>query len=68
LGIPGGRASTRALLARADITAASKVLDVGCRVATTAVEIASRYGAQVTAIDIAPLMLEGPKPTSAPPG
>jgi hypothetical protein len=37
-------------------------------VATTAVEIASRYGAQVTAIDIAPLMLEGPKPTSAPPG
>src|SRR5260370_38323032 len=54
---PGGRASTRALLARAGITAASKVLDVGCGVATTAVEIASRYGAQVTGVDIAPLML-----------
>ena len=37
-------------------------------VATTAVEIAGRNGAQVTAIDIAPLILEGPKPTSAPPG
>ena len=55
---PGGRASTQALLARARITAASRVLDVGCGVATTAIEIARRSGAQVTALDIAPLMLE----------
>lgn len=55
---PGGRASTQALLARARITATSQVLDVGCGVATTAVEIARRFGAQVTAVDIAPLMLE----------
>lgn len=55
---PGGRVSTRALLARARITAASRVVDVGCGVATTAIEIARRYGAQVTAVDIAPLMLE----------
>src|SRR5260370_25797831 len=55
---PGGRASTQALLARARITAASRVLDVGCGVATTALEIADRFGAQVTAVDIAPLMLE----------
>ena len=55
---PGGRASTQALLARARITASSKVLDVGCGVATTAIEIARRFGAQVTAVDIAPLMLE----------
>ena len=55
---PGGRASTAALLERAGITADSRVLDVGCGVATTAVEIAQRYGAQVTAVDIAPLMLE----------
>jgi SAM-dependent methyltransferase len=34
------------------------VLDVGCGVATTAVEIARRFGAHVTAVDIAPLMLE----------
>src|SRR5581483_380246 len=55
---PGGRASTAALLDRARITADSRVLDVGCGVATTAVEIARRYGAHVTAVDIAPLMLE----------
>jgi SAM-dependent methyltransferase len=55
---PGGRASTDALLSRANLTAQSRVLDVGCGVATTAVEIARRYGAHVTAVDIAPLMLE----------
>ena len=46
---PGGRASSEALLDRAAITADSCVLDVGCGVATTAVEIARRFGAQVTA-------------------
>jgi len=55
---PGGRASTEALLRRASITQSTRVLDVGCGVATTAVEIARRYGAQVTAVDVAPLMLE----------
>ncbi len=57
---PGGRASTEALLQRAAITSTSGVLDVGCGVATTAVEIARRYGAHVTALDIAALMLDGP--------
>jgi SAM-dependent methyltransferase len=55
---PGGRASTEALFDRAAITADSSVLDVGCGVATTAVEIAKRFGARVTAVDIAPVMLE----------
>jgi SAM-dependent methyltransferase len=55
---PGGRASTQALLARAQITGSSRVLDVGCGVATTAIEIARRYGARVTAADISPLMLQ----------
>ena len=55
---PGGRASTESLLHRAQITDATRVLDVGCGVATTAVEIAKRYGAQVTAVDISPVMLE----------
>jgi len=55
---PGGRVSTEALLARAHITATSQVLDVGCGVATTAIEIARRFSAQATAVDIAPLMLE----------
>jgi SAM-dependent methyltransferase len=55
---PGGRAATATLLAKAGITASSRVLDVGCGVGTTAVEIARNYGAHVTAVDIAPLMLE----------
>lgn len=55
---PGGRASTEALLEHAAVTQESKVLDVGCGVATTAIEIAERHGASVTAVDIAPLMLD----------
>jgi SAM-dependent methyltransferase len=55
---PGGRASTESLLGRATISDTTRVLDVGCGVATTAVEIARRFAARVTAVDIAPLMLE----------
>ena len=36
---PGGRASTESLLRRAGITATTRVLDVGCGVGTTAIEI-----------------------------
>ena len=39
---PGGRSSTESLLRRAQITDTTRVLDVGCGVATTAVEIAKR--------------------------
>ena len=55
---PGGRASTESLLRRGAITESSRVLDVGCGVATTAVEIARRHGAAVTAVDLSPIMLE----------
>lgn len=55
---PGGRASTESLLRRAALTESSRVLDVGCGVATTAVEIARRHGAAVTAVDLSPIMLE----------
>jgi SAM-dependent methyltransferase len=55
---PGGRGATEALLGRAGISEASRVLDVGCGVGTTAIEIAQRHRADVTAVDIAPLMLE----------
>jgi SAM-dependent methyltransferase len=55
---PGGRASTEVLLARSGINETSRVLDVGCGVATTAIQIAKRYGAHVTAVDISPLMVE----------
>ncbi|HEU5440350.1 MAG TPA: methyltransferase domain-containing protein [Ktedonobacterales bacterium] len=55
---PGGRRSTEELLRAAQLTAGQHVLDVGCGVATTAIAIARRFGAHVTAVDIAPLMLE----------
>jgi SAM-dependent methyltransferase len=55
---PGGRSATEQLLKRAAITVESRVLDVGCGVGTTAITIAQRFGAQVTAVDIEPLMLE----------
>ncbi len=55
---PGGRAATEALLRRAQIDSGERVLDVGCGVGTTAIEIARRFGADVTAADISPLMLE----------
>ena len=54
---PGGRRSTEELLARADLQSGQQVLDVGCGVGTTAIQIACRFGARVTAVDIAPLML-----------
>lgn len=55
---PGGRTSTDALMERAAITPADRVLDVGCGVARTAIEIARRCNAQVTAADISALMLD----------
>src|SRR5262249_51485810 len=47
---PGGRRSTEELLARADFRPSQRVLDVGCGVGTTAIQIARRYGAHVTAV------------------
>lgn len=54
---PGGRRSTEELLQRADFQPSQHVLDVGCGVGTTAIEIARRYGCRVTAVDISPIML-----------
>lgn len=55
---PGGRRSTEVLLERAGFQQGQRVLDVGCGVGTTAIEIARRFGANVTAVDISPLMLD----------
>jgi SAM-dependent methyltransferase len=54
---PGGRRSTKELFQRADFATGQSVIDVGCGVGTSAIEIARRYGAHVTAADISPLML-----------
>lgn len=55
---PGGRRTTEELLQRANIQPEHRVLDVGCGVGTTAIEVASRFGAHVTAVDVSSVMLE----------
>jgi SAM-dependent methyltransferase len=54
---PGGRRSTEELFNLAHLQAGQKALDVGCGVATTAIEMARRFRVGVTAVDISPLML-----------
>ena len=49
---PGGRNATEELLAAAELRPEHAVLDIGCGVATTAVEISRRFGAQVIAADL----------------
>lgn len=53
---PGGRRSTERLLSWADINETQRVLDIGCGSGTTAIEVAKRTGAAVTAADLSPLM------------
>jgi ubiquinone/menaquinone biosynthesis C-methylase UbiE len=53
---PGGRRATEELFRRAGIQPGQRVLDIGCGVGTTAIAIAQRFGAEVTAADISPLM------------
>jgi SAM-dependent methyltransferase len=55
---PGGRRSTEELFSLAHLQEGQKALDVGCGVGTTAIQMARRFGATVTAIDISPIMLE----------
>jgi ubiquinone/menaquinone biosynthesis C-methylase UbiE len=54
---PGGRLSSEELFRRAGFGPDQQVLDVGCGVGTSAITIASRFGAKVSAVDISPIML-----------
>ena len=49
---PGGRRATEELLAYAALAPGQHVLDIGCGVGTTAIEMATRFEATVTAADI----------------
>ena len=49
---PGGRRATEQLLDQAELSAGHEVLDIGCGVGTTAVEISRRFGSRVVAADI----------------
>lgn len=55
---PGGRRSTEELFRLAELHVGQRVLDVGCGVATSAIQVARRFGGAVTAVDVSPLMLE----------
>jgi len=54
---PGGRRSSEELFRRADFRSDQQVLDVGCGVGTSAIAVARRFGAKVTAVDVSPIML-----------
>jgi ubiquinone/menaquinone biosynthesis C-methylase UbiE len=54
---PGGSEATNALLDLCGLSSESRVLDVGCGSGTTAFQIAERYGARVTGIDISEVMI-----------
>ena len=54
---PGGHRSTEELFSLAQLTAEDRVLDVGCGVGVTGIEIVSRFGSRVTVSDKSELML-----------
>jgi SAM-dependent methyltransferase len=54
---PGGHRSTEQLFTLASLEASDSVLDVGCGVGTTGIEIAERFGSRVTISDKSRLML-----------
>ena len=62
---PGGRRSTEELLALAQMRGGQRVLDVGCGVGTTAVDIAERFGCEVAAVDIDEAMVAKARETVA---
>ena len=49
---PGGIEATGWLLEKANIKNDSKVLEVACNMGTTTIELAKRYGCQITAVDL----------------
>lgn len=54
---PGGHRSTEELFSLANLTARDRVLDVGCGVGATGIEIVQRFGSEVTLSDKSKLML-----------
>ena len=49
---PGGRRSTNEVYSMANIQPEQKVLDIGCGVGTTAIEMVKKFGCYVIASDI----------------
>lgn len=55
---PGGCGSSEAIFRLTELHPEQHILDIGCGVGTTAIQIASRFGCRVTAVDIDKRMLE----------
>ena len=55
---PGGKRSTAEVYSMADLRRGQRVLDIGCGVGTTAIEIAQQFECNVVASDIDTSMLE----------
>jgi SAM-dependent methyltransferase len=55
---PGGHVSTEQLFQLAEIKPTDHVLEVGCGVGATAIELVQRFGCEVTAVDHSRLMLQ----------
>lgn len=55
---PGGCGSSETIFRIADFQPQENVLDIGCGVGTTAIQMASRFNCQVTALDIDNRMIE----------
>lgn len=55
---PGGKQSTKEIYSMAKLNNKQHVLDIGCGVATTAIDMVKRFGCTVTASDIDPNMLD----------
>ena len=49
---PGGAEATEWLLAQAGLNAQSQVLEIACNMGTTAIELVSRFGCRVHAVDM----------------
>ncbi|MGG3803895.1 class I SAM-dependent methyltransferase [Metabacillus fastidiosus] len=58
---PGGINLTKQIFETENINETSRILDVGCGTGQTAAYLATRYGAEVTGMDINPLMIEKAK-------
>lgn len=54
----GGLSATRQLLAGMNLKPGMHVVDIGCGIGGTAREIAARYGARVTGIDLTPELVD----------
>ena len=49
---PGGKLATDWLIERGKFSSDKKVLEVACNMGTTTIELAKKYGCQITAVDL----------------